>query len=78
MRSLAEYRRAKALSQTQLARQLGLSQSAIGMYEAGRRTPGLRIARRIAAFFGVGIDDIDFLHIEKRGGDDGETRKIAS
>jgi len=57
---LARQRAARQLSQKQLARQVGLSQSAIAAYETGERTPSLAVARRIARFFGVSIEDLFF------------------
>ena len=37
---MATLRRAAGISQAQLAERLGVSPSAIGMYEQGRREPG--------------------------------------
>lgn len=47
--SIAEYRTAHALSQRQLAEQLGISQSALSMIESGARTPRPELALKIHA-----------------------------
>lgn len=65
--SLSEYiRRYRAdhdLSQRELAEQVGMSASAIGMYEAGKRYPRPPEEGKLARFFGVSIaslrDDVD-------------------
>lgn len=53
---LMSLRQEKELSQDALAKSLGTSRSAIGMYEQGRREPDLEAIRRIADFFGVSSD----------------------
>lgn len=53
---IAALRKAKGLSQGQLAEQLNISPSAIGMYDRGRRAPGLDIIVIIAKTFGVSTD----------------------
>lgn len=53
---IAALRKAKGLSQSQLAEQLHISPSAIGMYEQGRRAPGLDIIVTLAKTFGVSTD----------------------
>lgn len=50
---LKELRTQKDLSQQELADRLGLSNSAISMYERGEREPSLGILEMIADFFGV-------------------------
>lgn len=60
MIGLAELRARKKLTQKGLASALGLSKSAIGMYESGKRTPRLPIAKKIARFFGVPVENISF------------------
>lgn len=49
-------RRGKGWSQAELARQLHISASAVGMYEKGRREPSLRGLRELSAVFGVSAD----------------------
>lgn len=49
-------RRSKQLTIQQLADQVGLSSSAIGMYERGMRTPDLETIYVLARYFSVEID----------------------
>lgn len=49
-------RTARGLNQYQLADELGISQSFIGNIEAGVRSPSWKLARRMAAYFGVTLD----------------------
>ena len=49
MNLLSEYRKKAALTQAEFASQCGWSQSRIGHYEAGRRSPSLEDAHVIVA-----------------------------
>ena len=49
-------RKSNNLTQDMLAKKLGLSRSAIGMYEKGSRKPDYEILEKIADFFNVDID----------------------
>lgn len=51
-------RKAKSLTQAQLADKLQLNRSAIGAYEEGRAEPKLQVLREIALLFDVSIDDL--------------------
>lgn len=51
--TLVSLRRQLGLSQQQLAEGTGLSRSAIGMYETGRREPDMEILQLFADFFHV-------------------------
>lgn len=53
---IAVLRRAAGMSQAELAQKLGISPSAVGMYEQGRRQPSADILAAIANLFGVSID----------------------
>ena len=53
---IAALRRKHGLSQSQLARQLGVSPSAIGMYEQGRREPSAALLVALARQFKVSTD----------------------
>ena len=44
------------LSQAQLAKQLNISPSALGMYEQGRRVPSLDILIKLSEYFHVSLD----------------------
>lgn len=73
MKALSEYRKARNLSQTELAQELrsvgvNVSSASIAMYELGHRTPPLEKAQNIAKYFGVSTDDIFFgrhAHLER-------------
>lgn len=49
-------RKGKRMSQIELAQSLGVSRATISNYEVGRRSPHLSELKRIAEFFGVGLD----------------------
>lgn len=53
---LQELRRARKLTQTQLAEKMGVTRATISNYEVGRRAPHLNELKRFAAFYGVGLD----------------------
>lgn len=53
---IAALRKTAQMSQTQLAQQLKISASAVGMYEQGRREPSVEILANMAEIFGVSID----------------------
>ncbi len=53
---LKELRKAKNVSQTQLAERLGVSQQAVGKWESGRSSPDPQTVADIASFFGVTAD----------------------
>lgn len=60
MKTLAELRKERNMTQKQLAKALKISESAVAMYEIGERTPSLKVAKRIAEFFNIPIEQIDF------------------
>ncbi len=53
---IALLRRRAGLSQKTLAETLGVSPSAVGMYEQARRIPSMELLVRMAALFGVSTD----------------------
>ena len=53
---VAILRISKGWSQAELARRIGVSASAVGMYEQGRREPSLDLLVRLAREFGVTTD----------------------
>ena len=53
---IAILRISKGWSQAELARRIGVSASAVGMYEQGRREPSLDLLVRLAREFGVTTD----------------------
>lgn len=44
------------LTQTEMAEKLGISRSAVGMYEQGKREPDFEIEEKIADYFNVTLD----------------------
>lgn len=53
---IAALRRSRGMNQRQLAAQLRISPSAVGMYEQGRREPPGRLLVEMAQVFGVSTD----------------------
>ncbi|WP_297435782.1 helix-turn-helix transcriptional regulator [Thermococcus sp.] len=55
---LRELREAKGLTQEELAKALGVTRQTVIAIEKGKYDPSLRLAFRIARFFGVKIEDV--------------------
>ena len=55
---LKELRTQKGLTQGELSKRLGVSQSSIAMYEQGKREPNYETLMYIAKFFNVPVNDI--------------------
>jgi transcriptional regulator with XRE-family HTH domain len=53
---MKQLRRSRHMTQAELAEQLGLSASAIGMYEQGRREPELSVIMQLCSIFNVPAD----------------------
>ncbi|MBE6934809.1 MAG: helix-turn-helix transcriptional regulator [Ruminococcaceae bacterium] len=53
---IAALRRARGWSQSELAQNLQVSPSAIGMYEQGRREPSTELLVAMSRLFGVSVD----------------------
>lgn len=53
---IAYLRKKNSMSQAQLANKIGISPSALGMYEQGRRTPGIDTLTRFSEIFNVSLD----------------------
>jgi putative transcriptional regulator len=58
MQRLKELRKTYGLSQKQLGNIIGVSQQTISHYETGAFTPHMPVAKIIANFFGVTIDEL--------------------
>jgi putative transcriptional regulator len=58
--TLAEIRSAKGLSQRELAKEINVGASTIGMYESGKRNPTLQRALEISKYFGIPVEQIRF------------------
>lgn len=76
---IALLRASNGWSQAKLARQIGVSSSAVGMYEQGRREPSLDLVVRLAREFGVTTDyllmDVP-LHLDPATGPQSSTINI--
>ncbi len=57
---LKAYRRAKGVSRDMAAAEIGISSSALGMYEQGSRTPRDEIKIEIASYYGHTVQEIFF------------------
>ena len=55
---LAALRRQRKLTQAELARALGISKSAVSMYERGNREPELELLQAMADFFSVSVSSL--------------------
>lgn len=53
---IAELRKGAGISQAQLASHLHVCGSTVGMYEQGRRVPGIEILIAISDYFDVSLD----------------------
>ncbi len=53
--TLVRLRRERGMTQAELAARLGISKSAISMYERGNREPELELLEAMADLFGVGV-----------------------
>lgn len=58
MNRIAELRKMHGLSQTELAKQLGIAQNTLSQYETGYRNPTSRVIMNIAKLFGVSTNDV--------------------
>lgn len=54
--TLARLRRERGLTQAELAARLGISKSAVSMYERGNREPELDLLEKMADVFGVSVN----------------------
>ena len=61
---LRELREARGLTQEELARALGVTRQTIIAIEKGKYDPSLKLAFKIARFFGKSIEDI-FIYDEE-------------
>ena len=53
---LRELRTEKQLSQSEFAKQVRLTKSAVNMYERGEREPSFEVLEKIADYFNVDLD----------------------
>ena len=55
-----ELRKQKGLNQEELAEELGVVADYVSMIERGARSPGFALAKKIADFFDMTIDEVFF------------------
>jgi transcriptional regulator with XRE-family HTH domain len=55
---LKEKRLSKGLTQTELAKEIGVSQVIIAYFETGIRKPGIKLKNKLANYFGVSLEEI--------------------
>ena len=55
---IREYREQRGVSRRQLAAEVGVSGTQIARYESDEQSPTLPVARRIADFFGITLDEL--------------------
>lgn len=55
--TLKESREKKGLSQTELAKRVGLKQTTISQYENGSRRPNLSMAKKMADALDISLDE---------------------
>lgn len=60
MNNISKYRAIKGLTQNDLAEDLNVTSGAVGMWETGKRVPNLEMAKVIADYFNVTIEEIFF------------------
>lgn len=58
LKRLRELRRAKGLTQKDLAEYLGISIAGYSLYELGQREPGINILKKLAEFYHVSTDEL--------------------
>ena len=60
MATLPALRRSRFLTQTALAKQLGIGNQSISLWEAGITKPSMENLKKLCEFFGVEPNDIEF------------------
>ena len=65
--NLSFLRKNKALTQLEIAREIGLSQKVVSAYERGDREPSLKNLIKIAEYFSVSIDDMLLKDLRPQG-----------
>lgn len=71
---IKQLRENRNISQEKLAEKIGISKSAISMYEQGSRIAPMKIQEKIADFFGVSLDYLWGRKIETKGCSDELTK----
>ena len=58
MKEIREARKAKGLSQDQLAKMIGVTQGAVAQWENGLTHPSFEVLPKLAAALGVTVDEL--------------------
>lgn len=56
--NIKKLRISHGLTQAQLGEKIGVAESTVSLYEAGKREPDIETIKQIANFFGVSTDDL--------------------
>lgn len=56
--NLKQLRKEKGISQASLAKTIGISQSAVGYWERGQKIPSSEMAKKLANYFNVTVDEL--------------------
>lgn len=63
--NIKHLRKSKGLTQSELAKNLGINRAAIGSYEENRAVPKLSVLQDIAYYFSITIDDLIKLNLQE-------------
>jgi len=63
--NIRHLRKSKGLTQSELAKNIGVNRAMIGSYEENRAVPKLSVLQDIAYFFSISIDDLIKLNLDK-------------
>lgn len=58
MTALRKYRENKGLTQEQVAKELGVTASAVTQWESGARNPNIKILKKLALILGCTTDEL--------------------
>lgn len=58
MKKLTELRLANNMSQIELSKKVGVTDSAICQYESGKRMPNIKMLKKIATVFNCSVDEL--------------------
>ncbi|BAK94158.1 helix-turn-helix domain-containing protein [Tetragenococcus halophilus] len=76
---LKELRKSKPhLTQTDMAKHLGVAKTTYASYEQGKRTPDAELQHKIADYFGVTLDYLHGREAEKNKGSDNKVQTVAA
>ena len=68
MNKVRELRLLKKCKQKDVAQSLGICNDYLSLIERDKQTPGFRLANRIAEYFNVSLDDLNFFKNEQING----------